>query len=61
MFCMSGNQKTAEDLIEENRETLEEYAEMDKEASDIAKAILKYYDSSLMRESNSMSSSSITA
>ncbi|SDD07795.1 hypothetical protein SAMN05192552_101221 [Natrinema hispanicum] len=61
MFCMSGNQKTAEDLIEENREILEEYAEMDKEASDIAKAILKYYDSSLMRESNSMSSSPITA
>jgi len=61
MFCMSGNQKTAEDLIKENREILEEYAEMDKEASDIARAILKYYDSSLMRESNSMSSSSITA
>lgn len=50
------------DLIEDNYDDLEKYANGDNEASDIASALLEYYDDSVsVNESISMSESSITA
>jgi len=49
-----------EDLVEENREALEQYAAKNKEASELAEALLQYYELSLINEETSMSDS-ITA
>lgn len=57
MTCLD---ESDEAVLRENREVLEQYAAKDKELSDVAAALLEYYDSSI-NDSMSTSESSIMA